>query len=107
MYDMIANMFCFITVTMSFLYGTRVCWVCGKDCGFDINTEEKKQIIMSRVPAGLAIYAFGFAVFFGNLIDGAFPILVLSITSALVLSQFIVSMAMPALKRRPLNNPVE
>jgi hypothetical protein len=101
MIHVLSNMLCFITVTTSFIYGTRICWVCGKDCNFTIAPVERKQIIKSRMPAGFAIYSFGFLVLFSCLIDGAFIISMTSAISALILSHFIVSMAMPALKRNP------
>ena len=100
MFDMLSGMFCFVTVVISFLYGTRVCWVCGKGCHFGIAPEERKQLLKTKLSAGFAIYAFGFAVLFNSLSDGAFLISVMSLTSALVLSHFVVSMAMPVLKRK-------
>ena len=101
MFNMVSGMFCFITMAISFLYGTRVCWVCGKDCDFDIDPIEKKQILKQRIPAGFAIYSFGFFVLFSFILDGVLTITVSSLTSALILSHFIVSMSMPALKRNP------
>ena len=101
MFDMVSGMFCFITMVISFLYGTRVCWLCGKDCSFDVDPVEKKQILKQRIPAGFAIYAFGFFVLFSFMLDGVLTILVSSLTSALILSHFVVSMSMPALKRNP------
>lgn len=101
MFDMISGMFCFITTAISFIYGTRVCWGCGKDCSFEVDPFEKKQILKQRLPAGMVIYAFGFFVFFSCLLDGVLVITVTSLTSALILSHFVVSMSMPQLKRNP------
>lgn len=101
MFDMVSGMFCFITMAISFLYGTRVCWVCGKDCSFDVDPVEKKLILKQRIPAGFAIYSFGFFVLFSFMTDGVLTIMVSSFTSALILSHFVVSMSMPALKRNP------
>lgn len=101
MFDMVSAMFCFITTVMSFLYGTRVCWVCGKDCSFGVAPVEKKQILKARMPTGFAIYAFGFFVLFSFILDGAVAVTVSSLTSALILSHFVVSMAMPVFKRPP------
>ncbi len=102
MFNMVSGMFCFITTVISFLYGTRVCWVCGKDCSFEIDPVERKQILKGRMPAGFAIYAFGFSVFFSFILDGAVAVMVSSLTSALILSHFVVSMAMPSFKKAPL-----
>ena len=101
MFDMVSGMFCFITMAISFLYGTRVCWGCGKDCGFNVDPIEKKQILKQRIPAGFVIYSFGFFVLFSFIFDGVLPIMVWSLTSALILSHFVVSMSMPGLKRNP------
>ena len=45
MFDMVSGMFCFVTATVSFLYGTRICWVCGKRCSFDVDPTEKTKFI--------------------------------------------------------------
>ena len=104
MFNMVSGMFCFITVSVSFLYGTRVCWVCGKDCNFDVDPIEKKQILKQRIPAGFAIYAFGFFVLFSFVLNGALTISVCSLMSALLVSHFVISMSMPAFKRNPSPN---
>jgi hypothetical protein len=101
MFDVMSGMICFVSATISFLYGTRVCWVCGKDCNFDVEPAEKKQILKARMPAGFLIYCFGLFILFSYLFDGAFFITIMSLTSALILSHFVVSMAMPPLKRSP------
>ena len=99
MFDVLSGMFCFITVTISFIYGTRVCWVCGKDCHFEKGPAERKEILKSRLPAGFTIYSFGFIVVFNCLFDGVVVITTAALISALVVSHFVVSMAMPPLKR--------
>lgn len=104
MVDMISGMFCLVTTVVSFLYGTRVCWICGKDCNFEIEPTERKNILKERLPAGFAIYTFGFFVMFTCLFDGTAKITLMSLMSALIASHFVVSMAMPTLKRRSLSN---
>lgn len=107
MFDMVSGMFCFVTVTVSLLYGTRICWVSGKSCGFGVAPVEKAQILKTNMPGGFAVYFFGFMVFFSNVCNGHLKILSLSIVCALLLSHFVVSMAMPSLKRPPSNTPVD
>ena len=104
MFDMVSGMFCFVTVVVSFLYGTRICWVCGKQCSFEIAPVEKKQILKTNMPGGFAVYLFGFLILFGNALNGPLTIFILSITSALIVSHFVVSMAMPVLKRNYSNH---
>lgn len=101
MFNVVSGMFCFITVVVSFLYGTRVCWICGHDCSFDVDPAKRKQILKQRIPAGFAIYAFGFFVLFSFLFDGAIVVAVAALTSSLILSHFVVSMAMPLFRRNP------
>lgn len=99
MIDMISGLFCFVTFTVCFLYGTRVCWVLGKKCQFDVTMKERKEILRAGMPAGFAFYCFGFLVFFSCLLDGATVVILMTLTTALLASHFIVSMAMPVLKR--------
>ncbi len=104
MFDIMSWMFCFVTAAVGFLYGTRICWSCGKECSFEVSPAEKKRILKANMPGGFAVYCFGFLVFFSNALDGQLTIIVLSVTSALLLSHFVISMAMPALKRNPSNH---
>ena len=101
MFHMVSGMFCFVTVTVSFLYGTRVCWICGKDCNFRVDPLVKRRILKQRIPVGFLIYAFGLFVFFSFILDGVLAITVTSLTSALIISHFVVSMSMPEFKRNP------
>lgn len=100
MFDIVGGMFCFVTITVCFLYGTRICWVCGKKCSFEEEPAEKKQILKANLPGGFLVYSFGFFVFFSNTATEIFTAVILSLISALLLSHFMVSMAMPALKRK-------
>ena len=101
MFDMVSGIFCFVTATVSFLYGTRICWMCGKKCNFGVTPAEKKQILKANMPGGFTVYFFGFVVFFSNALNGQLTIIVLSMISALLLSHLVISMAMPELKRNP------
>ena len=99
MFDMVSEMFCFVTAAVSFLYGTRVCWVCGKKCNFGVAPAEKKQSLKATMPGGFAVYSFGFLVAFSEVLNGTLTIVITSLISALLLSHFVISMAMPELKR--------
>ncbi len=101
MFHMLSGMFCFVTVTVSFLYGTRICWVCGKSCSFDVAPAKKIQILKANIPGGFAVYSFGFIVAFNQILNGALTIVITSLISSLLVSHFVISMAMPALKRNP------
>jgi len=101
MFDMVSEMFCFVTVTVSFLYGTRIFWICGKKCNFEVAPAEKKQSLKATMPGGFAVYFFGFLVVFSEVLNGTLAIVITSLISALLLSHFVISMAMPELKRNP------
>lgn len=99
MFEMVSGIFCFVTATVCFLYGTRICWICGKECTFNVDPAEKKQILKANMPGGFAVYLFGFLVVFSSILNGTLAILITSLISALLLSHFVISMAMPALKK--------
>lgn len=101
MVHIVNGMFCFVTVVVSILYGTRVCWICGKECNFSVDPVERKRILKQKIPAGFAIYVFGFFVLFSFVFNGFLIITVTSLVSSLILSHFVVSMAMPVFKRNP------
>lgn len=101
MFHMLSGMFCFVTATVSFLYGTRICWVCGKKCNFDLAPAERIKTLKANFPGAFVVYAFGFVVAFSTILNGTLTILITSLISALLLSHFVISMAMPALKRNP------
>ena len=101
MFDLVSEMFCFVTATVSFLYGTRILWVCGKRCNFVVAPAEKKQSLKATIPGGVVVYSFGFLIVFTELLSGTLTIVMTSLVSALLLSHFVVSMAMPELKRDP------
>jgi len=101
MFDMVSGMFCFVTATVSFLYGTRICWVCGKRCSFVVAPAEKKQSLKATIPRGVVVYSFGFIVVFSAVLNGVLTVVITSLITALLISHFVVSMAMPALKKNP------
>jgi hypothetical protein len=102
MFNALQGIFCFVTTVVSFLYGTRIAWVCGKKCNFKEEPADKKLLLFESLPSASAIYFFGFLIVFSYFIDGVVTILLFSITSAILLAHLIVTMAMPELKRRPV-----
>jgi len=100
MFHALSAIFCFVTSTVSFLYGTRISWVCGKKCQFHEDPEERKHLLRDSLPAAIAVYFFGFVLVFSQLMDGFLTILIVSLTSAVLLSSFVISMSMPELRRK-------
>ena len=68
MFEALSGLACFVTATVSFLYGTRICWVCGKRCHFKEEPEHKRQTLHGSLPAAIAVYLFGFLIVFKNTI---------------------------------------
>ncbi len=101
MFDALVGIACFVTATVSFLYGTRISWVCGKKCDFKTEPEYKKQTLHGSVPGAIAVYLFGFLIVFSIVTNGFVTIVISSLTSAILLASLVVSMSMPALKRNP------
>jgi hypothetical protein len=101
MFDMVSGMFCFVTATVSFLYGTIIFCICVKKCNFEVAPAEKKQSLKATMPGGFAVYFFGFLVVFSEVLNGTLAIVITSLISSLLLSHFVISMAMPELKRNP------
>ena len=98
--DIITGLFRFVIASVSFLYGTRICWGCGRACNAEVMPSEKKQIIKSRMPIGFAVYSFSFLIVFGTILDGGVTIITISLITALVLSQFMISVTMPNLRQK-------
>lgn len=103
MFETMSGMVCFVTVTVSLLYGTRISWLCGKKCAFKEQPEIKKQTLSESVPSAIAVFFFGFLVLYSYFMDGFVIVLVSSIMSSMILAAMIVSMAMPELRRNPSN----
>jgi hypothetical protein len=102
MFDALSGIFGFVTATVSFLYGTRIAWVCGKRCHFKEEPVNKRHLLSESIPAAAAVYFFGFVIVFSLFLDGFLTVFIPSLTSAILLSHLVVTMAMPDLKRKPI-----
>lgn len=101
MIEILCGLISFVTATVSFLYGTRIAWVCGKKCKFQESPADRKQLILMSIPAATAVYLFGFLIVFISIFDGFVTVLMPALTSAILLSLLMVSMPMPELRRKP------
>ena len=101
MFEIMSGMFCLVTASVSLIYGTRIAWITGKKCDFKTDPHNRIHLVLESIPAAAVVYLFGFLIIFTYFINGILTILVCSVTSAILLSGFVVSMAMPELKRRP------
>ena len=90
----------FVTGFVCFLYGTRLCWECGKTCHFGEEPTAKKKKLKSYLPAATGLFLFGFMLIFGMYSESFLSQYIYSLTSAVLLSHFLVSMFMPSFKRK-------
>ena len=104
MFEAMKGLFCFVTAAVSFIYGTRVAWVCGKKCQFREKAETRRELLLESLPAAVIIYFFGFEIVFSLVLDGFVSVTVFALTSAIILANIVVSMGMPELKRKPKDN---
>ena len=91
----------FVTITFVFLCGTRIAWVCGRNCQFKLDPKTRKRLVIENLPAASIVYFFGFLIVYSFCISNFFSIVLFALLSATLLAAMVVSMAMPELKRRP------
>jgi hypothetical protein len=101
MFHALQGIFCFVTATVSFLYGTRIAWVCGKRCHFHEDAHNRKLLLAESLPAASAVYFFGFVIVFSLIFDGFLTVFIPAIISAILLAHLVVTAGMPDFKRRP------
>ena len=89
----------FVTGFVSFVYGTRLCWECGKTCHFGEEPTIKRKKLRFYLPAATGFFLFGFMLIFGIYTEGLLPRYIYALTSAVLLSHFLVSWFMPSFKR--------
>ena len=104
MFEALKDIACFVTAFVSFLYGSRIAWGCGTKCQFSEEPEDRIKSLRRSLPAAAFIYFIGFVILSSYLASGYFTRFVFSVTSAVILSHLVTSMAMPELRRKA---PVE
>jgi len=100
----------FVTAFVSFLYGTRIAWYCGRSCNSRHTPLERTGKIKEAIPGATLIYFFGFVITAKYLFVvtmgrdprelGVLAIIGMSLINAFLASSSIAWLAMP--KRRSL-----
>lgn len=103
MFEAFKGIACFVTATVSFIYATRIAWVCGRKCQFREEPAYRTQMLLQCIPGAMIVYFFGFLIVFSYFVDGYLSRVISALTSALILSNVVVSMGMPELRRKPQN----
>jgi hypothetical protein len=100
----------FVTAFVSFVYGTRIAWACGKNCNSRKNSDERIEKMKEYLPISTLIYFFGLIITSKYLYKfllrneptdaGTVSIIFMSLINALLLSSAVGWLAIP--KRRRL-----
>ena len=106
MIELLCGIISFVTATVSFLYGTRVAWGCGRKCHLKESPKRRRQILAVAIPAATALYLAGFLIVFVSVYDGFFTVLIPALTNAILLSLLLISMAMPEQRQRSLSRDI-
>lgn len=95
----------FVTAFVSFLYGTRIAWSCGKSCNSRHTPEERTRKIKEFLPITMLLYFFGFAIsanYLYRLVLGGKPeefgvlgIIFMSLVNAFLVASAVSWLAMP------------
>jgi hypothetical protein len=99
----------FVTAFVSFLYGTRIAWACGKNCNSRKTPDERIDKMKEYIPISTLIYFFGFTITSKYLYEfllkndptdtGTLSIIAMSLINALLLSSAVGWFAMPKRRR--------
>ena len=94
-----------VTAFVSFVYGTRIAWACGRGCNSRKSPEERTGKIKEFMPGSTLVFFFGFAItsnYFYKVILGSKPeelgslaIISMSLINAFLLSNAVAWLAMP------------
>jgi len=100
----------FVTAFVSFVYGTRIAWACGKNCNSRKNSDERIEKMKEYLTISTLIYFFGLIITSKYLYKfllrneptdaGTISIIFMSLINALLLSSAVGWLAIP--KRRRL-----
>ena len=98
MFDVMLKIALVVTGVVSFTYGTRVAWLCGKRCQFSESPEKKMGMLVRSIPGATIIFLVGFLVLYSSFLSSYLTWLIASVTSSIVLAIVLVSIAMPDFK---------
>jgi len=90
MIDALAEIVCFVTVTVSFIYGTLLGLFSGEKFYYKRKYRVDSRILRASYPLCLAIFCFGFVIIYRHFLKDHVTILTAALASALVLSQIVV-----------------
>ena len=90
MIEVLGEIVCFATASVSFVYGTLLGLFSGEKFYYKRKHRIDSQILRGSYPLCLAIFSFGFVIIYSHFFKENITILAAAFASALVLSQAVV-----------------
>ncbi len=90
MIEILGEIVCFVTVSVSFVYGTLLGLFSGEKFYYKRKHKIDSQILRGSYPLCLAIFCFGFVIIYSHFFKDNVTILIAALASALVLAQIVV-----------------
>jgi ABC-type dipeptide/oligopeptide/nickel transport system permease subunit len=90
MIEVLGKVVCFVTVSVSFIYGTLLGLFSGEKFYYKRKYKIDSQILRGSYPLCLAMFCFGFVILYSHFFEDHVTIFIAAFASALVLSQIVV-----------------
>ena len=90
MVDALGEIVCFVTASVSFVYGTLLGLFSGEKFYYKRKHGIDKRILRGSYPLCLAMYTFGFVITYRHFFNENITLVIAAFSSALVLAQFVV-----------------
>ena len=95
MYDALKDLACFVTALIGFLYGARVCWGLGKKNPFKNQQDHRAVFLLENVPVAALFNFIGFFLLTRFWISNLVTLMVVSLTSAILLTVLVIAVSLP------------
>jgi ABC-type dipeptide/oligopeptide/nickel transport system permease subunit len=90
MIEVLGEIVCFVTVSVSFVYGTLLGLFSGEKFYYKRKHKIDSQILRGSYPLCLAIFCFGFVIIYSHFFKDNVTILIVALASSLFLAQIVV-----------------
>jgi ABC-type dipeptide/oligopeptide/nickel transport system permease subunit len=90
MIEALGEIVCFVTVSVSFIYGTLLGLFSGEKFYYKRKHRVDSRILRGSYPLCLAIFCFGFVIIYSHFFKDHVTVFIAALASALVLSQIVV-----------------
>ena len=90
MIEALTEIVCFVTVSVSFIYGTLLGLFSGEKFYYKRKYRVDSQLLRTSYPLCLAMFCFGFVIIYSHFFKDKETIFITALASALVLAQIVV-----------------